>query len=63
MCHKIEKRIDQIAEKAKSELYKQKTYDKAPLRNKYFFRESFVDIWKSKGAERPWSRNITLKRC
>ena len=33
MCHKIEKRIDQIAEKAKSELYKQKTYDKAPLRN------------------------------
>ena len=42
MCRKIEKKIDQIAEKAKCGLYKQKTYDKAPLRNKYFFGEGYT---------------------
>lgn len=42
MCRKIEKKIDQIAEKAKCGLYKQKTYDRAPLRNKYFFGEGYT---------------------
>ncbi|XP_066929908.1 RNA demethylase ALKBH5-like [Clytia hemisphaerica] len=42
MCHKIEKKIDQIAEKALCGLYKQKTYDRAPLRNKYFFGEGYT---------------------
>jgi len=42
MCRKIEKKIDQIAEKAKCGLYKQRTYDRAPLRNKYFFGEGYT---------------------
>ena len=42
MCRKIEKKIDQIAEKATCGLYKQKTYDRAPLRNKYFFGEGYT---------------------
>lgn len=42
MCRKIEKKIDQIAEKALCGLYKQKTYDQAPLRNKYFFGEGYT---------------------
>ncbi|XP_057310779.1 RNA demethylase ALKBH5-like [Hydractinia symbiolongicarpus] len=42
MCRKIEKKIDQIAEKAKCGLYRQKTYDSAPLRNKYFFGEGYT---------------------
>ena len=42
MCRKIEKKIDQIAEKALCGLYKQKTYDHAPLRNKYFFGEGYT---------------------
>lgn len=42
MCRKIEKKIDQIAEKAKCGLYKQKTFDRAPLRNKYFFGEGYT---------------------
>jgi len=42
MCRKIEKKIDQIAEKAKCGLYRQKTYDRAPLRNKYFFGEGYT---------------------
>ena len=42
MCRKIEKKIDQIAEKASCGLYKQKTYDRAPLRNKYFFGEGYT---------------------
>jgi len=42
MCRKIEKKIDQISEKAKCGLYKQKTYDRAPLRNKYFFGEGYT---------------------
>jgi len=42
MCRKIEKKIDRIAEKALCGLYKQKTYDQAPLRNKYFFGEGYT---------------------
>jgi len=42
MCRKIEKKIDQISEKAKCGLYRQKTYDRAPLRNKYFFGEGYT---------------------
>lgn len=42
MCRKIEKKIDEMSEKAKCGLYKQKTYDRAPLRNKYFFGEGYT---------------------
>lgn len=60
MCRKIEKKIDQIAEKAKCGLYKQKTYDRAPLRNKYFFGEGYTygNQMKKKGpgSERIYSK-------
>lgn len=42
MCRKIEKKIDQISEKATCGLYRPKTYDRAPLRNKYFFGEGYT---------------------
>ena len=42
MCRKIEKKIDGIVEKAKHGYYLPKTFDSAPLRNKYFFGEGYT---------------------
>jgi len=60
MCRKIEKKIDQISEKAKCGLYKQKTYDHAPLRNKFFFGEGYTYgnqmETKGPGSERIYSK-------
>lgn len=56
MCRKIEKKLDEMCEKAKCGLYKPKTYDRAPLRNKYFFGEGYTYgkqmLQKGPGSER-----------
>jgi len=42
MCRKIEKKLNEICEKAKCGLYLPNTYDTVPLRNKYFFGEGYT---------------------
>lgn len=41
-CREIERRIDEIVERANRNGYKRHTVDRAPLRNKYFFGEGYT---------------------
>ena len=61
-CLKIEKRIDEVVENGEKGHYREKTVDRAPLRNKYFFGEGYTYgkqmAEKGPGQERLYARGV-----
>ena len=61
-CLKIEKKIDEVVENGEKGRYREKTVDRAPLRNKYFFGEGYTYgnqmREKGPGQERLYARGV-----
>jgi alkylated DNA repair protein alkB family protein 5 len=61
-CLEIEKKIDEVVENGEKGLYREKTVDRAPLRNKYFFGEGYTYgkqmSEKGPGQERLYARGV-----
>ncbi|XP_028395345.1 RNA demethylase ALKBH5-like [Dendronephthya gigantea] len=61
-CLKIEKMIDEVVENGEKGHYREKTVDRAPLRNKYFFGEGYTYgkqmAEKGPGQEKLYARGV-----